>query len=264
MTEPAQLSCVVEEGIARIAFSNRDGMNTITRATRAALLEALRAAALDDAVRVVVITGAGRSFCVGRDLKEVRAEVAAGGGSHQPLEFDAAESVVAVISQMRKPVIAAVNGVAAGAGAGIAFAADLRVLGRSASFRLAFSGIGLSCDNGTSWTLQRLVGYGRAIELLMLSRTIDSATALDLGLATTVVDDEELDGTVTELARTLAEGPTVSYGATKEAVGFAAGRSLMDSLAHEFEGINLTKDSQDHRDAVAAFLDKRRPVFRGR
>ncbi|WP_330256018.1 enoyl-CoA hydratase-related protein [Nocardia sp. NBC_00565] len=264
MTESARLTYVVEDGIARIVFNHRDGMNTITRATKDALLNALSVAAHDDAVRVLVITGVGRSFCVGRDLREVQAERNAAGDISPPIEFDVTDSPVALISKIRKPVIAAVNGVAAGAGAGIAFSADFRVLGRSAYFRLAFSGIGLSCDNGTSWTLPRLVGHAKAIELLMLPRAIDAEAALELGLATKVVDDEELDETVTALARILADGPTLAYGATKEAVGFAAGHTLMDALEHEFEGINLTGASHDHRDAVAAFLDKRQPTFGGR
>jgi 2-(1,2-epoxy-1,2-dihydrophenyl)acetyl-CoA isomerase len=263
MAESARLTYVVEDGIARIVFNHRDGMNTITRSTKAALLNALSAVADDDAARVVVISGVGRSFCVGRDLREVQAERNAAGDVGPPMEFDVADSPVALISKIRKPVIAAVNGVAAGAGAGIAFAADFRVLGSSASFRLAFSGIGLSCDNGTSWTLPRLVGHAKAIELLMLPHEIDAEAALELGLATKVVDDGELDETVTALARSFADGPTLAYGATKEAVGFAAGHSLVDALEHEFEGINLTGASRDHRDAVTAFLDKRRPTFQG-
>ena len=165
---------------------------------------------------------------------------------------------------MPKPVIAAVNGVAAGAGAGYAFAADIRVLSRSASFRLAFTGVGLSCDNGTSWTLSRLVGLGKAIELLMLPQRIDAEMAYSLGLATQVVEDAEFPSAVAELASTLAKGPTLAYTAVKRAVKFGASHTMMQALEHEYVGMNQTRDSQDHRRAVQAFVDGRKASFEGR
>src|SRR5690606_4484117 len=122
------------------------------------------------------------------------------------------------VLMMPKPVIAAVNGVAAGAGASLAFAADLRIVADTAGFNLAFAGIALSCDTGASWTLPRLVGQAKALELLLMPRTVPAAEALELGLATQVVAADELESTVTELAARFAAGPTVAYGAIRRAV----------------------------------------------
>jgi 2-(1,2-epoxy-1,2-dihydrophenyl)acetyl-CoA isomerase len=161
-------------------------------------------------------------------------------------------------------VVAAVNGVAAGAGASLAFACDFRVLADSAGFNLAFSGIALSCDTGSSWTLPRLVGQAKALELLYFPRTIPATEALDLGLATTVVPADDLTEEVGRLARRLAAGPTVSFGAIRRAVGHSAGHDLASSLAFEAEMMALTGATEDHRNAVTSFVAKEKPVFEGR
>jgi 2-(1,2-epoxy-1,2-dihydrophenyl)acetyl-CoA isomerase len=165
---------------------------------------------------------------------------------------------------MDKPVLAAVNGVAAGAGASLAFLADVRLVAASASFTLAFAGVGLSCDTGCSWTLPRLVGTGRAMELLLSGRSVPAAEALTLGIATEVVPDEEFGARVAERARALAAGPTLAYAAIRRSVGHAAGASLGDALAFEAEQMRVTGASADHRSAVEAFLAKRPPEFTGR
>jgi 2-(1,2-epoxy-1,2-dihydrophenyl)acetyl-CoA isomerase len=164
---------------------------------------------------------------------------------------------------MPKPVIAAVNGVAAGAGASLAFACDLRVLAESAGFNLAFPGVALSCDTGASWTLPRLVGRAKAIELLYFPSTIPSAKALELGLATSVVPDDQLADQVATLAAKLASGPTMSYAAMRQSVNYSSTHDLADSLAFEAEKMNLTGASEDHRHAVAAFVAKEKPTFQG-
>ena len=161
---------------------------------------------------------------------------------------------------MANPVVAAVNGVAAGAGASLAFACDFRVLADTAGFNLAFSGIALSCDTGSSWTLPRLVGRAKAIELLYFPRTIKADEALELGLATTVVPADEVAG----LATRLAEGPTAAYGAIRRSVLHSAGHDLESSLAFEAQMMALTGATQDHHQAVDAFVAKQKPHFSGR
>jgi len=241
-----------------------DAMNALDTVTKDALLAALEAVAADDAVRAVVLTGAGtRAFCVGQDLREHAEQLAAG----TPLSDTVAQHyspVVTLLATMPKPVIAAVNGVAAGAGAGFAFACDFRVVADTAGFNLAFTAIGLSADSGTSWSLPRLVGIAKAKELLLLPRTVPADEALQLGLATRVVAAADVPAEAHALARQLADGPTVAYAAVRRAVAFSAGYPLDASLASEGELMGLTGATEDHRGAVEAFLRKEKPVFRGR
>jgi 2-(1,2-epoxy-1,2-dihydrophenyl)acetyl-CoA isomerase len=255
----------VNDGVATITLDRPDAMNGLDVATKEALLEAVRAAEQDDAVRCVVLTGSGRAFCVGQDLKE---HISTLQGPQATQLFRTVEEhynpIVTALATMPKPVVAAVNGVAAGAGASLAFACDFRVLSESAGFNLAFAGVALSCDTGSSWTLPRLVGRAKAIELLYFPRTIGSAESLELGLATKVVAPDELAGEVSALARRLAEGPTVSYGAIRRSVLFSGGHDLQESLEFESSMMALTGDTEDHRNAVAAFVGKQKPTFTGR
>jgi len=172
--------------------------------------------------------------------------------------------IVTAIATMPKPVIAAVNGIAAGAGSSMAFAADFRVLARSGGFNTAFAAIAFSCDTGASWTLPRLVGQARATDLLMRPRTVGADEALALGLATSVVDDDAFAAAVTELATELAQGPTLAYGAIKRALSFSATHDLASSLEHEGQKMAITAASADHEAAVQAFLTKQKPVYTGR
>ena len=255
----------IHEGVATITLNRPEAMNSLDRATKESLLEAVTRVAEDEAVRCVVLTGTGRAFCVGQDLKE----------HIQLLEADDTDAlfstvaehynpIVEAVATMPKPVVAAVQGVAAGAGASLAFACDVRVLSEEAGFNLAFTGIALSCDTGASWTLPRLVGPAKALELLYWPRTIGSAEARELGLATTVVAADAFDDEVAALTSRLAAGPTVAYGAVRRAVRHAAGVGFSEALTFEDEMMTLTGATDDHRDAVAAFVAKERPTFRGR
>jgi 2-(1,2-epoxy-1,2-dihydrophenyl)acetyl-CoA isomerase len=254
----------VTDGVATVTLNRPGAMNSLDVATKDALLAALQEVADDPAVRCVVLTGTGRAFSVGQDLRE-----------HVELLQSRDESlwqtvprhynpIVELLATMNKPVVAAINGVAAGAGAAFAFAADLRVIVDTGGFNLAFAGIALSCDSGSSWSLPRLVGTAKAKELLLMPRTVPAGEALDLGLVTRVVTAEELAPVVTELARTLAEGPTLAYGSIRRAVAFSAGHSLTESLAQEAEYMAMTGGSEDHAAAVQAFLAKEKPTFHGR
>jgi 2-(1,2-epoxy-1,2-dihydrophenyl)acetyl-CoA isomerase len=254
----------VSGGVATVTFNRADAMNALDTPTKELLLSTLQQVADDPAVRVVVLTGTGRAFCVGQDLREHIGLLQRQDESLWQTVPQHYNPVVELIATMNKPVIAALNGVAAGAGAAFAFAADLRVLADTAGFNLAFAGIALSCDSGSSWTLPRLVGTARAKELLLMPRTVRAEEALTLGLATRVVPAAELAEVVAELAATLAAGPTLAYGSIRRAVAYSAGHTLTESLAREGEYMSLTGGSEDHAAAVTAFIAKEPPTFTGR
>jgi 2-(1,2-epoxy-1,2-dihydrophenyl)acetyl-CoA isomerase len=250
--------------VATVRLNRPDAMNALTVATKEALLAALTEVAEDASVRCVVLTGTGRAFCVGQDLREHIGLLQASDPSLWETVPRHYNPIAELLATMNKPVVAALNGVAAGAGAAFAMAADLRVMVDTAGMNLAFAGIALSCDSGSSWWLQRLVGPARAKELLLLPRTVPASECLELGLVTRVVPADELDGTVRELAATLAAGPTLAYGAIRRSVAFSAGHDLASSLAEEAQFMALTGKSADHHAAVEAFLAKTRPEFTGR
>jgi 2-(1,2-epoxy-1,2-dihydrophenyl)acetyl-CoA isomerase len=263
MPEPVLLE--LSDGVATVTLNRPDAMNSLDVATKEALLEAVTTVAADPAARCLVLTGSGRAFCVGQDLKEHVQLLQ--GGARDTLFSTVDEHynpIVTALVEMPKPVVAAVNGVAAGAGASLAFACDLRLLADTAGFNLAFAGVALSCDTGCSYHLQRLVGRAKAMELLYFPRTVPAAEALELGLATQVVPADELPGLVADTAARLAAGPTVALGAMRRAVAYAAGHSFEESVAFESEMMSLTGATEDHAAAVSAFLEKRAPVFEGR
>jgi len=255
----------VADGVATITLNRPDAMNSLDVATKEALLAAVRRVADDDGVRCVVLTGTGRAFCVGQDLKE-HIEILHSESSDALFRTvdEHYNPIVTTLVGMAKPVIAAVNGVAAGAGASLAFACDLRIVADTAGFNLAFANVALSCDTGSSFTLQRLVGRAKAIELLYFPRTVEADEALSLGLATRVVPAAELAEVVGDLAARLAAGPTVALGAMRQSVEYAAGHDFADSVAFESTRMTLTGATADHAAAVAAFVAKEKPVFEGR
>ncbi|MER6949739.1 enoyl-CoA hydratase-related protein [Nonomuraea sp. NPDC000554] len=253
----------VTDAVATITLDRPDAMNSLTAEVKAALLDALRRAAESPEVRAVLLTGSGRAFCAGQDLREHAANLKAGRGLANTVR-EHYNPIVELITTMAKPVVAAVNGVAAGAGASLAFACDLRIASEKARFALAFAGIGLAPDSGASWTLQRLVGPGRAAELMLLGEPLDASRALELGVVTRVVPADEVLKTAQELAVRLAQGPTLAYAATKRALAFAAAHPLRESLALEADLQDACAASQDHLDATRSFLAKERPVFHGR
>jgi len=254
----------VADGVATITLDRAEAMNGLDVATKEQLLAAVRRAADDTAARCVVLTGSGRAFCVGQDLKEhVQILRSSDASSLFRTVEEHYNPTVETLATMAKPVVAAVNGVAAGAGASLAFACDFRILAESAGFNLAFTGVGLSCDTGSSWTLPRLVGRARAMELLYFPTTLSSAESLELGLATKVVPDVEFTGQVAAFAGRLAQGPTAAYGAIRRSVAHAAGHDFTEALAFESQMMTLTGGTDDHRNAVEAFLAKQKPEFTG-
>jgi 2-(1,2-epoxy-1,2-dihydrophenyl)acetyl-CoA isomerase len=255
---------VAREGaVATVTLARPDQANSLTTAAKEALLAALRSAAEDPDVRAVVLTGSGRAFCAGQDL----AEHAGALESDPDHAFDTVAEhyapIVSALATMRKPVVAAINGTCAGAGIGFALACDLRVAAAGVRFAPAFTGIGLTADSGLSATLARAVGWSRAMGLLMLGEVIDADEALRIGLVHEVVAPEELGARVSELAARLAAGPTQAFAALKEAMWAATGLDLDGMLALEGTLQQRLAATADHRGAVAAFLEKRRPEFSG-
>jgi 2-(1,2-epoxy-1,2-dihydrophenyl)acetyl-CoA isomerase len=256
---------VVVGAVATITLNRPEAMNSLDAATKVALLGAIQRAAADTDVRCVVITGIGRAFSVGQDLREHVEKITTRSPDEVWATVKEEFSPIALgLATMDKPVVAAINGVAAGAGLSIALACDLRVAADTAGFNTAFTAIALSCDTGSSWTLPRLVGRAKAIELLLRPRTVDAIEALDLGLVTQVVPSATLSAEVATLAESLAAGPTLAYASVKQALTYAETHSLEDSLAFEGEQMARTGHSDDHLNAVQSFLKKEKPTFEGR
>ncbi|HVV13241.1 enoyl-CoA hydratase-related protein [Amycolatopsis sp.] len=264
MTTEEVLLIADADGVRTLTLNRPKAYNSLTVELKERLLAALREAAADPEVRAVVLTGTGKAFCAGQDLKEHVGLLQAGDPSPLRTVAEHYNPIVRTLVDMPKPVIAAVNGPAAGAGAAFAYACDLRISARSANYLMAFANVGLGPDSGASWTLQRLVGYGRATELMMLARTVDAEEALRLGLVGEVVADEELAERAHAVAKKLAAGPTVSYAKIKEVLTTAAESSLEEALAAEDAAQTALGGTADHREAVEAFVAKRKPEFQGK
>lgn len=268
MSEPTSDQPVllhVFNSVATITLNRPEAMNAMDLGLKTALLDVVRRVADDPAVRCVVLTGTGRGFCVGQDLKEHIGQLRSGAAAELAQTVtDHYNPVVTALAGMPKPVVAALNGVAAGAGASLALACDLRILADTAGFNFAFAGVALSCDTGASWTLPRLVGTAKALDLLYFPRTVSAAQALELGLANQVVPAEDIQDAVADLAGRLAAGPTVAYASIRQSVAYSATHDFAESLAFEGQMMARTGATADHADAVAAFVEKRPPVYQGR
>jgi enoyl-CoA hydratase/carnithine racemase len=252
-------------GVASITFDRPERLNALTFEVYADLRDLLGELPDRDGVRVLVLTGSGRGFCSGGDVRDIIGALQAM-GPRQLLDFT--RMTGAVVQRLRElplPVIAAVNGVAAGAGAVIALAADLRLLARSASLAFLFTQVGLSgADMGCAYLLPRLVGLGRATELLLLGDRVGADQAAALGLASRVVDDQELPGATAELAGRLAAGPALAYAATKVLLSRELDLPLAGALELEAVTQALLLKSEDHREFYAAFTEGRAPSWSGR
>ena len=253
----------VADGVATVTIDRADAMNAADKAVRDGLAEAFEKAADDADVRAVLLTGAGeRAFCVGQDLKELMPLYETDDPELGQI-VDGFNAVVSALAELPKPTVAAVNGAAAGAGASLAFACDFRVASETASVSMAFSKIGLVPDSGGSWTLPRLVGHAKAMELIMLSPTVRAPEALELGLFTRVVAPESLLPVAGDFARELATGPTVAYGYIKRLLSYSHDHTLRESLSLEKDLQSAAGRTDDHVNAVRSFLAKEKPTFRG-
>ncbi|GAA2973949.1 MULTISPECIES: 2-cyclohexenylcarbonyl CoA isomerase [Streptomyces] len=258
----------VSDGLATITLNRPDAMNAMNTAAKVALRDALRAVADDTAVRAVLLTATGRAFCVGQDLKEHVSKLTEAreheGGNALSTVKEHYNPIVRAITEMAKPVVAGVNGVAAGAGFGFALAADYRVAADTASFNTSFAGVALTADSGVSWTLPRLIGASRAADLLLFPRSVPAREAYELGLVNKLVPAADLAAQALAVARALADGPTVAYAALKASVAYGAGHTLAETLEKEDELQTRAGASEDHTIAVEAFLAKQPPTYLGR
>jgi 2-(1,2-epoxy-1,2-dihydrophenyl)acetyl-CoA isomerase len=255
----------IADGVATLTLNRPDSLNSLDLDLKNTLRDTLAEIADDDRARAVVLTGAGRAFCVGQDLREHVALLESGDPAPLRTVTEHYNPIAHRLGTLGKPVIAAVRGMAAGAGAGLAFLADLRIGGPKTAFLMAFANVGLAGDTGVSWTLPRLVGMAKATELMMLAQPVDAAEAMRLGLLTRLLDDDEQVLPVAqELAAKLAAGPTVAYAQIKRQIAVGAVGSLTEALESEAVAQSTSGATADHREAVAAFVAKRAPKFTGR
>ena len=261
MTGPVRLER--DAGVATVVLDRPDGMNALTLDLKTALLEVVAEVRDDDTVRAVVLTGTGRAFCVGQDLREHAALLEAGDPAPLKTVAEHYNPLVRMLAGLRVPTVAAVNGTAAGAGLGLACVCDFRIGATGARYTTAFTGIGLTADSGLSWTLPRLVGEGRARALLLLAEPFTTEQALEMGLLNAVVAPEQVLPAAQELAARLAAGPTAAYGFVKESLTAAATSTLDEALDVEDRLQTAAGQTEDHPAAVRAFTAKERPVFVG-
>jgi enoyl-CoA hydratase/carnithine racemase len=255
----------IEDGVATVTFNRPDVLNALTFDVYADLRDLLVELPHRDDVRVLVLAGQGRGFCSGGDVHEIIGELLKMGSSDL---LDFTRMTGTVVQNMRGcplPIIAAVNGIAAGAGAVLALAADLRILARSASFSFLFTKVGLAgADMGSAYLLPRIVGLGRATELLMLGEKVTAARASEIGLATMVVDDDALGDEARALATRLAAGPAVAYASTKMLLARELDMDLASSIELEAFTQALLMTTEDHAEFYDAFTGKREPRWKGR
>ena len=253
----------VDSGVAVLKLNRPDALNSFTAEMHDEVREVLASAAEDKAVRAVLITGNGRGFCAGQDLNDR----AVSPGESMPDLGDSVENyynpLIRRITTMEKPVICAVNGVAAGAGANIALACDIVIAARSANFIESFSRLGLIPDSGGTWHLPRLVGMARAKGLAMLGPKVSAEQALEWGMIWQVVDDEALMDTALGLAQQMATQPTRGFAFTKQAFAASAANTLDQQLDLERDLMRAAGRTHDYQEGVKAFLEKRQPEYKG-
>lgn len=247
-------------GVLTVTLNRPSALNAMTYAMKGQLLEALGGAVRDRSIRAIVLTGSGRAFCAGQDLRERLDPEAPSLDDELTLRYN---PIISAIRTAPQPVIAAVNGVAAGAGASLAFACDIRIAAESASFVLAFGRLGLVPDSGATWTLPRLVGAARAAEMALLGDAVSAADALRFGLVSRVVPADTLAAEAAALALKIAAGAPGAMALTKRLLGSAFDQDLDAALAAEAEAQGIAGRHPDHVEGLAAFTEKRSPSFKG-
>lgn len=249
----------VRAGVAFLTLNRPNALNSLNLAMGRELLAAALQCENDSTVRAVVISGAGKAFCAGGDLREMHSQ----GPSPEPYLHELTthlHTAISVFTRMKAPVIAAINGAAAGAGVGLAAMADLAVAAQSAKFTLAYTAAALTPDASTTFYLPRLVGWKRAAELMLLNRTLSADEALNWGMINSVVPDEDLATKAAELAARLASGPQQAFGTVKRLLAYSAG-ALETQMVEEGRAIANQSTNAEAREGIAAYLQKRKPIF---
>jgi 2-(1,2-epoxy-1,2-dihydrophenyl)acetyl-CoA isomerase len=259
MREYSTILFAVRDKVAHLTLNRPEAANSLNATLSSQMMDAVVRCEDDPDIRSLVVTGTGRFFCAGADLKGFYSA-----GSELKSRVSKFHAVISRLVRADFPVIAAVNGAAAGAGMGLACACDLLIAGESARFTMAYTKIGLSPDGTTTYFLPRRIGIGRALELVLLNRTLSAKEALDWGIANRVVDDTNLAEEAHSIAVQLAAGPTRAYGAAKKLMHSGFTESLETQIEMELRTIGALARTQDAREAIAAFAAKRPPVFTGR
>jgi 2-(1,2-epoxy-1,2-dihydrophenyl)acetyl-CoA isomerase len=254
----------IDQGVATLTFNRPERMNALSTPIMEGLLHGLPRLAGDPAVRVIVLTGAGRAFCAGGDVKSMAEGGERRSAAEATVHLRSRMEVSRILHELPKPTIAMINGAAAGAGLAFALACDLRIAGASARLVTAFVKVGLSGDFGGSFFLTRLIGTAKARELYFTGRPVDADEALSLGLVNRVVPDDQLGDATMELARSLAQGPQVALSLMKRNMNRAENGGLAQLLDMEAANMVQAARTEDHREAAKAFVEKRAPVFIGR
>ena len=252
----------VADNVAHITMDRPDAANSLNATLAHDLMMAAIRCDEDADIRAAILTGAGKMFCAGGDLKTF-ATFGADTGVKLKEITTYLHAATSRFMRMDAPLIVAVNGIAAGAGMSLAVASDLTIAARSAKFTMAYTNAGLSPDGSSSWFLPRLIGLRRTQELMLTNRVLDSGEALEWGLVSQIVDDDALADTAMDLARRLANGPTIAYGAVKTLLVDSFTNSLETQLELEARMIARTAQTGDGREGIAAFVAKRKPTFKG-
>lgn len=248
------------DGVLTLTLNRPEALNSFTVEMKEALLAALKEAARDKEVRAIILTGAGRAFSAGQDLKERQAPGVADLGTELRVRYN---PIILAMRRLEKPIVGAINGVAAGAGISIAMACDIVIASDKATFIEAFTRVGLVPDTGSSWFLPRLVGTARAAEMMFTADPVDAATAERIGLVNRVVPADELMDQANALATKLAQSAPIALALAKRALNRAFDTNLAEALDYEAQLQSVAGRSNDHKEGVAAFVEKRPPKFRG-
>jgi len=252
---------LADNGVLTLTLNRPEALNAFNRTMKDELLAAFKEAARDPAVRVVVLTGAGRAFCAGQDLKEPRSDDAPDLGAELRARYN---PLILAMRRLDKPIIGQINGVAAGAGCSIALACDVRVAAESATFIQSFARVGLAPDSGSSWFLPRLIGLAHAADMILSAEPVDAHTAQRIGLVNRTVPAGRLADEARAMAARLALSSPVALALGKRALNYSLEHDLTSSLEHEAQLQAIAGRSDDHQEGVAAFADKRPPDFPGR